>query len=383
MVDSTSPERAAMYSSNRLQIGLFGPNCSSGRAVTMVPERWSGSWQDNLKLARMADDAGIDFLLPIARWKGYGGDTDYQGATLETLTWASGLLASTKRITVFGTVHAPLFNPVIAAKECVTADHIGNGRFGLNLVVGWNEGEFEMFGVEQRDHEKRYEFAQEWIDAIKQIWSPKSDFDFEGQYLKLKGIRAKPKPVGGSASADHECRRVADRPRLRRAQLRRLLPAGVAHVERRDRRQHQEGARTSRASTAARSAAIRSASSPAARNKKEAEDYYQHVILENADFSAIDRILAMKDITPETKGKEEFERQRRFYANGMGGLPLVGDPDHVAKTMAELSHAGLTGMGISLVNYLDELPFFCDEVLPRLERMGLREKRRTSQALSA
>jgi hypothetical protein len=58
------------------------------------------------------------------------------------------------------------------------------------------------------------------------------------------------------------------------------------------------------------------------------------------------------------------------------------DPDHVAKTMAELSQAGLTGMGISLINYLDELPFFCDEVLPRLERMGVRE-RRPSQALSA
>ena len=58
MVDSTSPERAAMYSSTRLQIGLFGPNCSSGRAVTMVPERWSGSWEDNLKIARMADDGG-------------------------------------------------------------------------------------------------------------------------------------------------------------------------------------------------------------------------------------------------------------------------------------------------------------------------------------
>ena len=61
----------------------------------------------------------------------------------------------------------------------------------------------------------------------------------------------------------------------------------------------------------------------------------------------------------------------------------IGDPDHVAKTMAELSHAGLTGMGISLVNYLDELPYFCDEVLPRLERMGLRDKRASTQALSA
>ena len=52
----------------------------------------------------------------------------------------------------FGTVHAPLFHPIIAAKEMVTADQIGEGRFGLNIVVGWNEDEFEMFGVEQRDH---------------------------------------------------------------------------------------------------------------------------------------------------------------------------------------------------------------------------------------
>ena len=135
----------------------------------------------------MADDAGIDFLLPIGRWKGYGGDTDYQGTTLETITWATGLLASTKRITVFGTVHAPIFNPVVAAKEMVTADHIGEGRFGLNIVVGWNEGEFDMFGVEQRDHEDRYDYAQEWIDVIKMIWSDREDFDFQRQVSRHEG----------------------------------------------------------------------------------------------------------------------------------------------------------------------------------------------------
>src|SRR5215212_10213019 len=161
--------RVEMYNANALKIGLFGANCSSARTATRVPERWSASWPDCLKLARLADDAGIDFLLPIGRWKGYGGETDFHGTSLETLTWASGLLASTERITVFGTVHAPLFNPVIAAKEMVTADHIGCGRFGLNIVVGWNEDEFEMFGVQQRQHEGRYAFAQEWIDAIRMI----------------------------------------------------------------------------------------------------------------------------------------------------------------------------------------------------------------------
>src|SRR5262250_1186641 len=64
---SSWQDRMAMYNSNKLKIGLFGANCSSGRAVTLVPERWSGAWKDNLGLARMADEAGIDFLLPIGR----------------------------------------------------------------------------------------------------------------------------------------------------------------------------------------------------------------------------------------------------------------------------------------------------------------------------
>src|SRR6202049_3556659 len=194
-------DRMAMGNSNVLKLGLFGANCSSGRAVTKVPERWSGNWEDNLRLTRMADEAGIDFMLPIGRWKGYGGDTDYQGATLETVTWAGGLLARTKRLTAFGTVHAPLIAPLIAAKQFVTADHIGEGRFGLNIVVGWNEGEFEMFGATLRDHQTRYEYAQEWLDVIKLAWSPRDDFDFDGRFIKLKGVRAKPKTYGGGPAA--------------------------------------------------------------------------------------------------------------------------------------------------------------------------------------
>ena len=105
-------DRMAMYNDNALKIGLFGSNCSSGRAVTLVPERWTGNWEDNLALARMSDERGIEFMLPVGRWKGYGGDTDYMGTSLETITWATGLLAHTKRLIAFGTVHAPLFHPI-------------------------------------------------------------------------------------------------------------------------------------------------------------------------------------------------------------------------------------------------------------------------------
>src|SRR5271169_5393041 len=190
--------RREMHNANAFKIGFFGMNCSSARTATLVSERWLASWPDCLELARMADEAGIDFLLPIGRWKGYGGSSDFHGTTLETVTWACGLLAATQRITVFGTVHAPLFHPVIAAKEFVTADHIGAGRFGLNVVCGWNEDEFDMFGAAMREHAERYDYAQEWLDTIRRAWGEETDFDVEGRFIRLKQVRAKPKPFGGS-----------------------------------------------------------------------------------------------------------------------------------------------------------------------------------------
>src|ERR1700733_7621032 len=108
-----------MQNANRFKLGLFGMNCS-GSLATTAPERWDASWEDNLAAARLADEAGIEFLLPIARWHGYGGVTDRQGTTFETLTWATGLLAGTSDIVAFATVHVPLINPVFAAKAVVS-----------------------------------------------------------------------------------------------------------------------------------------------------------------------------------------------------------------------------------------------------------------------
>jgi alkanesulfonate monooxygenase SsuD/methylene tetrahydromethanopterin reductase-like flavin-dependent oxidoreductase (luciferase family) len=281
-------------------------------------------------------------------------------------------LASTRRITVFGTVHAPLFHPLIAAKEFVTADHISEGRFGLNLVVGWNEDEFEMFGVRQHDHERRYAYAQEWLDAVKRAWGPDEDFNFEGEYIRLAKVRAKPKPYGGTrplimnAGASDTGRAFA----LRNCDafftqaVRRTADEIARHV--RD--------INAEAATYGREIDVYTVGVVTCRPRsKDAQDYYRHCTVDNADWSAVDVILAKKNISRETVGDAMFNEQRINYANGMGGVPIVGDPDRVARQLADLSRAGLRGVGVSFVNYLDELPFFCGEVLPRLARMGLRE----------
>ncbi len=72
---------------------------------------------------------------------------------------------------------------------------------------------------------------------------------------------------------------------------------------------------------------------------------------------------------------EEYEAKRRFFAaNSIGGYPFVGTPDHIAEELAIISQAGVRGIGLSFVNYLDEVPYFCDEVLPRLVRQDIRVK---------
>jgi alkanesulfonate monooxygenase SsuD/methylene tetrahydromethanopterin reductase-like flavin-dependent oxidoreductase (luciferase family) len=357
-----------------MKIGMFGAYGSSGRSATNVPERWSARWPDCLKMARIADAAGIDFILPFGRWKGYGGETDFHGTTLETVTWATGLLAATSRVTVFGTVHAPLFHPLIAAKEFVTADHVGEGRFGLNIVAGWNEGEFSMFGVTQRDHETRYAFAQEWIDIIKRAWSEPDTFDVDGEFFHLKSVRAFPKPHGGSrplimnagssgtgqAFAIRNCDAFFTATSLSRTSLE-ATTKKVADVK-----------ETARA--LGREIEVYSVGQVICRpTQREADDYYQHALIDNADWGAVERMLTLRGITPENTAPDEYAAKRRYFAgNAIGGYPFVGTPDKVANELAGLGQAGLRGIALSLINYVDELPYFCDEVLPRLARMGLR-----------
>ena len=183
---------------NPLRLGIFAANCSSGLAITQVPERWQASWKSNERVAQLADDAGIEFMLPIARWRGYGGPTDFQKNTFETIAWASGLLARTRRLNVLGTIHVPLVHPIIAAKQTVTVDHMSEGRFGLNIVCGWNEDEFSMFGMRQRDHDVRYQYGQEWLEIVDRIWTSDVPFEYSGQFFQLNDVVGFPKPWAGT-----------------------------------------------------------------------------------------------------------------------------------------------------------------------------------------
>jgi FMNH2-dependent dimethyl sulfone monooxygenase len=151
-----------MRNANRFKLGLFSINADGGTAFTKVGNRWRADWSEIEQAVQKADAAGLEFILPIARWKGYGGETNVRAASFETLTHAAALSAVTRNIAIFATVHVPLVHPVFAAKALMTVDHVSRGRAGLNIVCGWNQGEFDMFGHRQSEHDDRYAQGHEW-----------------------------------------------------------------------------------------------------------------------------------------------------------------------------------------------------------------------------
>ena len=354
----------------RLSLGLFGANCSGGLAVTTVPERWDASWENNRRLAVMAEEAGLDFMLPLGRWKGYGGETDHNGSSFETLTWASGILAATSRIMAFGTVHVSLFNPVVAAKQIATADLIGQGRFGLNLVCGWNRDEFEMLGVDLAQHDDRYEQGQEWLDVVTQAWSCLEPFDYEGRYYRVRHTDIRPKPhhgqrpmilcAGNSSTGRDFAARNAD-------MMFTNIRSGLDDVD------ANTSALRRMAAAYGRDIGVFTNVAVVCRpSRKEAEEYFHYYAVENADVDAVENMVQGRGLNKPGQSPEEQRQIRRRAAGGNGAFPIVGCPDDVAETMGRLSQGGVSALAVGLVNYVDHLPYFRDEVLPLLEHLGLR-----------
>jgi alkanesulfonate monooxygenase SsuD/methylene tetrahydromethanopterin reductase-like flavin-dependent oxidoreductase (luciferase family) len=69
--------------------------------------------------------------------------------------------------------------------------------------------------------------------------------------------------------------------------------------------------------------------------------------------------------------------------SGHGGFPLTGTPEQVADGILALRDAGFRGTTLSFVDYVEEFPYFRDNVLPILEANGLRRPWRPAKVGSA
>ena len=65
--------QSAFFGDNALKLGVFCLNVSGGMMLSGAAKP-KLDWDENAAVAKVADETGWEFLLPIGRWRGHGGN---------------------------------------------------------------------------------------------------------------------------------------------------------------------------------------------------------------------------------------------------------------------------------------------------------------------
>ena len=357
-----------VFNDNRMKLGVFGQNVSFGCCITLAEPTLEPTYEHSAKIARKADALGFELLVPVGRWRGFGGPTDFNGTCMETYTWAAAMVTQTEKIMVFSTSHVPTIHPIVAAKQGATIDHISRGRWGLNIVCGWFTPEMEMFGAKQMPHDERYEYATEWIQVIKKLWL-ENGFDFAGEHFRIKDGYLLPKPVqtpypvlinAGSSPAGREFSA-------------REVDFNFVSVDTLENGREMVRDVKRRAFEYERTIGTMTYGLVVARDtEREARRQYDYII-EKGDWEATRNIMHVLGVESGSFDTQIKQFAERFIA-GWGGYPLVGSPEQIVDQMLELSEIGIEGIILSWLDYSEEIDYFGRRLLPLMEQAGLRNR---------
>lgn len=201
-------------SQDTIKFAYWVPNVSGGLVVSKIEQRTDWGIDYNRKLAQIAEAAGFDYALSQVRFTaGYG--AEYQH---ESVAFSHALLAATTRLKVIAAVLPGPWTPSVLAKQIATIDHLTGGRVAVNIVSGWFKGEFTAVGEPWLEHDERYRRSEEFITALKGIWTT-DNFTLRGDFYRFHDYTLKPKPLqqhpeifqGGSSRAARDmAARVSD-----------------------------------------------------------------------------------------------------------------------------------------------------------------------------
>jgi alkanesulfonate monooxygenase SsuD/methylene tetrahydromethanopterin reductase-like flavin-dependent oxidoreductase (luciferase family) len=306
---------------------------------------------------------------------GYKGDTNFHGAVLDPIAWAAGIIASTKRINVFSTIHTAFNHPMVVAKQIATIDQMGGGgRAGLNVVAGWNLPEYEALGAPMPEaHDDRYGFAVEWLDIIERAWGAEAKFQYDGKFYTLKDSESEPKPKGGRVPILN----AGSSPQGRNFAAEHSDFAFTIIPDAETGKQIASGMKTEARENHNREVGVLTLGHVVCRDSRaEAEDYLAYYADEFADWGAVDYLMELQGMHAMSFTPEMLQTMRERFASGHGSLPMIGTPEDVAEQIRAVSDAGFDGMTVAFVDYTKEVTQFGREVMPILEKMGVRKPRK-------
>ncbi|QHS21935.1 LLM class flavin-dependent oxidoreductase [Virgibacillus sp. MSP4-1] len=333
-----------------------------------------GGWLRNVKDEQMPPtyDYAKDVIQSAEKW---GYDTtliaelylnDIKGIehdSLEAWTTAAALAAVTEKIEIMTAVRPGFHHPAVTAKQAANIDHISKGRFTLNIVSGWWEGESRQYGGSFTRHDERYDRTTEFLDILKGMWSEES-FSYDGNFYQVEDAKLAPKPVqkpnpvlyaGGESEKGKQVISSA-------------CDAYVMHGGTVD-------------EVAGKIQDMKNRRTAAGKEPMESFGMAAYVICRDTEEEALEeleRITTVEDMSgyagfEDFTSKSELEQkiQLQDYSVSNRGLRpnLVGTPEQIAERILEYENAGVDLLLLQCSPQLEELKRFSDQVMPLVEKL--------------
>lgn len=349
--------------SDPVKFAYWVPNVSGGLVISTIEQRTGWDVDYNVKLAQLAEEAGFDYALSQIRFTaGYGADNQH-----ESVSFSQALLAATQKLNVIAAILPGPWTPSVVAKQIATINHISKGRIAVNIVSGWFRGEFHAIGEPWLDHDERYRRSEEFIRALRGIWT-EDDFTFKGDFYRFTNYTMKPKPLtvpevfqGGSSRAARDmASRVSDWYFTNGN-----TPEGLAA--------QVEDIRTKSAQTGHKVKVGVNAFAIARPTEAEARAVLDEIVAK-ANPDAVQgfahEVKNAGKASPEGEGnwaKSSFEDLVQ-YNDGFRSN-LIGTPQQIAERILALKDAGADLVLLGFLHFQEEVEFFGKHVIPLVRQL--------------
>ncbi|GER66304.1 monooxygenase [Weizmannia acidilactici] len=281
--------------------------------------------------------------------------------SLEAWSTAAALAAVTEKIEIMAAVRPGFHNPAVTAKMAANIDRISNGRFTLNVVSAWWEGEAKQYGGIFTAHDERYDMTEEFVDVLKGMWTEET-FSYDGRFYKIENAHLAPKPVqkpyprlyaGGESERGKQA----------------IVNGCDAYV------MHGGTVEELRAKIAD----MKKRREAAGKKPFESFGMAAYVICRDTEEEAQAELARITDVK-ETSGyagykdfvsKSQLEQQVKLYdysVSNRGLRPnLIGTPEQIASRIKEFEDAGVDLLLLQFSPQLEEMERFSKQVMPLLE----------------
>lgn len=151
------------------------------------------------EVSRTAERAKFDFVFLGDRLAGDPAlqhSNPAQISRLEPYSTAAAIAAATTHVGVVVTANPTYSDPYSIARLLASLDHLSGGRAAWNLVTGADAAAAFNFGRDAHwDTEKRYDWAEETLQVVRELWDSGADpdgagacrIDHRGRYFSVDG----------------------------------------------------------------------------------------------------------------------------------------------------------------------------------------------------